>query len=349
MKSKKAFLDSLKKEIELQKGYLESERIETLYFGGGTPSIMEKEDFEDILVQLKNHFSFSKDFEFTIEANPDDLDEETLKSLKKIGGNRLSIGIQSFNDKYLKFFNRAHNSTLAESCIPLARSIGFDNISMDLIFGSPNQSIEELETDLQKSIGMTPDHISIYGLTIEEKTVFGNWHKKGKITPLEEEIAAKQFELILERLGESGYEQYEISNFSKPGFESRHNSSYWSGKKYLGLGPSAHSFNGQSRQYNVPNNAQYIRALQNSKIPSTVEILSLLDQTNDTILTRMRTSAGLDTNWLLSKFDINLMEEKESEISQFIGQGMLENKQGVLTLTPAGKLLADLIIEKLII
>ena len=307
------------------------------------------EEMELILTEVQNHFILSDNIEFTLEANPDDLTKAKLSDIKKLGINRLSIGIQTFDDRFLTYFNRAHDSEMAANCVPKAREAGFENISVDLIFGIPNQTLDELKRDLERIIQLKPDHVSIYGLTIEPKTTFGNWQKKGNLKPIDEELAAQQFELIMAFLKEKGFEQYEISNFAKPGFKSKHNSSYWIGKKYLGLGPSAHSFNGISRQFNVRNNVLYTQSLENGLVPATIEPQSYEDRVNDVILTRLRTSAGLDLDWLEKEFDLSLRNQKSKEISQLLEGGVIQIEEEILRLSDSGKLLADMITEKLFV
>ncbi len=346
--TKDRFLNALEMEIQLRKDYLQVE-IQTVYFGGGTPSILGASELKRILDTLRSHFIFSENIECTLEANPDDLDEAKLTELKELGINRLSIGIQSYHDSYLRFFNRAHDAQMARDCMPAARNAGFENISIDLIFGIPDQSLGQLKSDLEQAVQSNPDHISIYGLTIEEKTAFGNWYKKGKLKPLDEESSADQFELIMAFLKDHGFHQYEISNFAKPRFESKHNSSYWSGQHYLGLGPSAHSYNGATRQHNIPNNSRYSKSLEEGTVPATVETLTATDKINETILTRLRTSAGLDLEWLHHSLGHDLESNKPSELGSFIQSGWLQLEDNKLYLTDAGKLLADEITEKLII
>ncbi|MFY0626515.1 MAG: radical SAM family heme chaperone HemW [Reichenbachiella sp.] len=349
IKTKDDLIDAIIDEIELQKNYLPNTKIETIYYGGGTPSILKKEDFQRINSKLQSTFNFSQMQEVTLEANPDDLTIQKLTELKTIGFNRLSIGIQTFDDQLLKFYNRAHNSSMALDSVKNAQKVGFENITIDLIFGAPNQSTQGLQSDLQKALELNTPHISIYGLTIEEKTAFGKWQKSGKLKPLDEEIAAEHFELIMETLTREGFVQYEISNFSKHNFESKHNSAYWQGKNYLGIGPSAHSFNGTSRQYNIASNLSYIKQIRNGVVPCEIEILSKNDQINEMILIQMRTAEGLDMHLLNKKFDYDLASVKKQEIEALIKSGKLINNGQFLKLTDTGKLLADFIIEKFII
>lgn len=347
-KTKLELIDALCQEITLQKDYLQNKEIKTIYFGGGTPSLLEEKELEKILGTIQTIFSVSTDAEITMEVNPDDLSIEKLETIYHNGINRLSIGIQSFSDDFLKFFNRAHNAQLAQNSIIDARSSGFENISVDLIFGIPNQSTSQFEDDLNRMIALNTEHISIYGLTIEEKTVFGKWLNTNKIQPIEEELAATQLEMIIDELPKAGFRQYEISNFSKPGFESKHNSNYWTQENYLGIGPSAHSYNGISRQSNVSNNAKYISSLHNGVIPFDLEILDIAQKVNEHILTRIRTIDGISLSELKTQFNFDFGEKFENEIKTFVGLGLIVADSN-LYLTKKGKLVADSITESFMI
>lgn len=349
LKTKTNLIAAILKEIDLQRDYLNGETLETIYFGGGTPSLLSAEELTSILERVQQNFPIGEHPEISLEANPDDLTKAKLSELKEAGINRLSIGIQSFNNDILTFFNRAHNADMAIMCVEDAKGLGFHNISVDLIFGVPDQSIQDLSEDLERVLELDVPHISIYGLTIEEKTVFGKWLKQNKLKPLNEELAAQHLELIMERLAQVGYEQYEISNFSRPGFESRHNSSYWQGKKYLGIGPAAHSYNGESRQFNVAHNSRYIQALEKNEMQCSVEKLSREDHINEVILTQIRLKEGIDLQDLLRRHSFNLLSEKADALRQFETSEMVETKGNYLRLTSKGKLLADFITEKLII
>ena len=328
-------------ELSLQRLYLDDTTIETLYFGGGTPSILSLEDLQDILNAVQKSFHIDKNPEITIEANPEDLTLEKLTSLKSMGINRLSIGVQSFDDVVLKFLNRSHNGRLAKQSITNARLAGFNNLNVDLIYAIPDRSIEKLKTDVSTLIELCPEHISAYSLTIEEKTVFGKRASTGKIAPVAEEENAAQFEFILNCFSQAGYDHYEISNYSRPGFESRHNSNYWKQKKYLGVGPSAHSFNGINRQFNVSNNHTYIRSIQDKKIPATVELLSREDHINEYLLTSLRTKWGCDLNYLIEHHQYNLIKSQEAQIKTCIQSGLMQLKGSTLFLTHRGKMHAD--------
>jgi oxygen-independent coproporphyrinogen-3 oxidase len=334
-------VDSICRELELQKDYLSGEILETIYFGGGTPSLLNEKELSKIFESIHHQFSVTENAEITLEANPDDLRFENLQMMKNNGVTRLSIGIQSFDNEILAFLNRAHTSNDAVECMTLAREVGFANISIDLIYAIPNQNDNLWIKNIKRALAFSPEHISAYSLTIEEKTVFGNWQKKGKLKGVNDEAAAAQMEVLMSTLNEAGYIHYEISNFCKPGSYSQHNTNYWRQKKYLGVGPSAHSYNGCSRQFNVSNNARYIGSLEKCKVPFEMEVLSKANKINEYLLTTLRTAWGCDLNYLLKEFNFDLLKEKESEIEQFNALRFLETKEHRLILTQKGKLLAD--------
>lgn len=341
LSSKELLVSALCTELELQKKYLDDEGVDTVYFGGGTPSLLQEADLAKIFNAIHKNFKVRNGAEITLEANPDDLSRENLKMLKAIGVNRLSIGIQSFDDKVLQFLNRAHSSSEASKCVSLARDVGFENISIDLIYAIPDQHHSLWIKNIERAISISPEHISAYSLTIEEKTVFGNWSKLGKLKAEPDEVAATQMETLLDMLDGARYEQYEISNFSKPNFHSRHNSNYWKQQQYLGVGPSAHSYNKNSRQYNIKNNSLYIKAIEQGQIPFEKETLSRADHINEYLLTTLRTSWGCDLDYLSKQFDFDLLKVKEKELDQFRRLQLLERKGSSVVLTRKGKLLAD--------
>jgi len=334
-------VQAIGEELALQRDYIGGEAVNTLYFGGGTPSLLTDGELGGLLNVLDKNFSISPDAEVTLEANPDDLTREKLKALRRAGINRLSVGIQSFDDQVLHFLHRAHNATLAKRCIADAYDVGFQNISLDLIYAIPDQDIGVWEQNIEEALRLKPQHISSYSLTIEERTAFGRWAAKGKLRPVEDDAAGQQLLVLVDRLERAGFEQYEVSNFSLPGFRSRHNSSYWRSEKYLGVGPSAHSYNGISRQFNVSNNAFYLKALGEKRIPATVEMLTRQDQVNDYLLTTLRTAWGADLAHVLRTWDHDLLTLHEGYIGALLenGHAVLENR--VLRLTKSGKLLAD--------
>ena len=324
------------KETELQKDYLENDSVETIYFGGGTPSILQISDLLLQIEKIRGTYNISKNAEVTLEANPDDINEEKLTGWKEIGINRLSIGVQSFFEEDLLWMNRAHNAEQAVSSLQLAVKY-FDNITMDLIYGHPLLSNEKWKQNVEKVIALNIPHISCYALTVEPKTPLSKMIKEKKKEDIQQEKQAEQFLLLMEWLENAGYEHYEISNFAKPGFRSRHNSSYWQGKKYLGLGPSAHSFNGESRQWNISNNSIYIESLEKNEIPFEKEILTPSQKANEYIMTSLRTMEGLD----ISKIPEAMSHELRSASRKFIESGKLTLKENKLLLTKEGKLFAD--------
>jgi oxygen-independent coproporphyrinogen-3 oxidase len=334
------------KEIELRSSYLSNRSVETLYFGGGTPSLLSKNDLELIFNTIHKHFSLKEDIEITLEANPDDLNAETIETLQQSSFNRLSIGVQTFNEAHLKYLNRVHSKEAALRSVKTAQDMGFSNISIDLIYGIPSQDHSIWINDLKTALGLNPQHISSYCLTIETGTVFGNWLEKKKISAAEEEFSAVQFEKMLEMLTNNGYEHYEISNFSKPGLYSRHNCSYWFGKSYLGIGPGAHSYNGNEREFNISNNTNYINSIKKGLIPSTKEILSTKDKINEYIMTNLRTKWGCDLGKLKGMEDFSL-DEQMRKITLYEEKALLINNNGILILSNKGKLLADKIIYDL--
>jgi oxygen-independent coproporphyrinogen-3 oxidase len=339
--------NAISQELEIQKDYLNSESVETIYLGGGTPSILQEQELALIFESIQKKYSVINTAEITLEANPDDLTIVKLRALKKMGINRLSIGVQSFDDVVLKFLNRSHTSGQARKCIESARDAGFSNISVDLIYAIPDHDADSLKKDLDCLLKLSPEHISAYSLTIEEKTVFGKWHQTKKLTPTSEDENANQFELVLNTLTSAGYDHYEISNYSRPGFISNHNSNYWRQKKYLGIGPSAHSFDGTTRQVNVSNNHTYLKSIRQNRIPATQEILTREEHINEYIMTSLRTSWGCDLNYLKSTHQYDLLTNQMAYINTAIEQGWITMNQNILRLTRAGKMHADKIASDL--
>jgi len=344
------FTDALLREIELQKDYLNSEKIETLYFGGGTPSVLSKEQSDKIFSALREHFNLSDICELTLEANPDDIDDEKLQQWKFAGVNRLSIGIQSFFDEDLKWMNRAHDAKNAKESLRIAKETGFNNLNIDLIYGLPEMSDEHWKENLETFLSFDVPHLSAYCLTVEPKTALEKMIASGKKKPVDENAASRHFEMLVSFMEANGYEHYEISNFTKPGKYAVHNSSYWKGAKYIGLGPSAHSYNGTARQWNVSNNIQYINfLLKENKLLFETEHLSTENRFNELLMTRLRTMWGLDLKSLESDFPQKMIAEFKDEMSSYLilGELMLEND--VLKLSPKGKFIADKIISDLMI
>jgi len=289
LKYKDELIQALIKEIKLQKDYLAGETVETVYFGGGTPSVLNADEINILLNTITNLHTVSANAEITLEANPDDLSKEKLQALRQTSLNRLSIGIQSFFDEDLAWMNRAHRANEAESSVKRAQDTGFENITADLIYGYPLLTDQKWKYNLDKIFALDIPHVSSYSMTVEPRTALASFIKTKKQQPMDEQQSAEQFILLMDAMQAHGFEHYEISNFCKPGNYSRHNSNYWKGVKYLGLGPSAHSYNGETRQWNVANNAKYIVALEKSEIPAETETLSEANRLNEYIMTSLRT------------------------------------------------------------
>ncbi len=336
-------------EIKLQKEYLKNEKIESIYFGGGTPSLLNEGQLNQIFESIYSNYTISNEAEITLEANPDDITPQKLRMLSKSGVNRLSLGIQSFNDEILKWMNRAHHSTQALDSLNHIKESDFVNFSVDLIYGIPIGSHAQWKKDLLKLISFEPPHISSYCLTIEPSTVFGKRQKQGKLSEATEEYAADQFNELVEVLYKNGYEHYEISNFALPGKKSKHNSAYWQHKMYLGIGPGAHSYNRESRQYNISNNPKYIKAIKTGVDLFEKEELSVTDQINEYLMTSLRTSEGCNLNFLKKQYDYNLIKHQGVTIEQWKAQSLCIQSNNQLFLTQKGKLLADKLASDLFI
>ncbi|UEQ75851.1 radical SAM family heme chaperone HemW [Chryseobacterium arthrosphaerae] len=321
---KDEMLRAMKTEIMLRKNELQNKSLKSLYFGGGTPSILSVDEINSLIDEVLKYFSFEKDIEITLEANPDDLDKNFLKQLAATPVNRLSIGTQSFFEEDLKLMNRAHSASEAESSIKRAQDFGFENLSIDLIYGSPTSNLEIWKENLNKTIALEVPHISSYALTVEPKTALENWISKGKVKSPKEEEQNREFYYLSDFLKDNGFEHYEVSNFAKPGFYSRHNSAYWKYQEYLGIGPSAHSYNGfDVRSWNVANNQQYNKKLNDKQLAKEEEILSLEDQFNEMIMIGLRTTWGVDLESLKSKFSDRMQEHLQAEIKSKIEEGIL--------------------------
>ncbi|MDC8101733.1 radical SAM family heme chaperone HemW [Chryseobacterium rhizosphaerae] len=321
---KDEMLQAMKTEMMLRKDELQNKTLQSLYFGGGTPSILSVDEIHSLIDEALKYFSFDKDIEITLEANPDDLDQRFVKQLAGIPVNRLSIGTQSFFEEDLKLMNRAHSASEAESSIKRAQDFGFENLSIDLIYGSPTSNLEIWKENLNKTIELEVPHISSYALTVEPKTALENWISKGKVTSPKEEEQNREFYYLSDFLKDNGFEHYEVSNFAKPGFYSRHNSAYWKYKEYLGIGPSAHSYNGfDVRSWNIANNPQYIKKLAVKNLAKEEELLSQEDQFNEMIMIGLRTIWGVDLSSLKNKFSDKIMDHFEVEIKSKIEEGIL--------------------------
>lgn len=350
LKTKDLVIKAMLEEINIQKEYFSS-KIDTIYFGGGTPSILSSVEIELLLNEIYKNFNVSKELELTLEANPDDLSQTKLEELAKLGINRLSIGLQSFHQPHLQLMNRAHNAIESERCVKLAQDAGFENITIDLIYGIPADDHSIWYTDLAKAIDLNVPHISSYCLTVEPKTALGKWAKIGKFKPSDDEFSAHQFEYLVSTLKENNFDHYEISNFGKEGFYSKHNSAYWQGKPYVGIGPGAHSYDGlKSRQYNISNNPKYYKSiLETGKLDCEIENLTREDGINEYLLTTLRTSWGCDLDFLKKLYNFDLKVEKRLELAKMEKSGWLKWEGSYLILSEAGKLFADQISSELFV
>jgi oxygen-independent coproporphyrinogen-3 oxidase len=338
------------KEIEIRKGELQNEVIETIYLGGGTPSLLAIDEIQSIIDAIHSNYKVIENPEITLEANPDDLSETVILELAKSPVNRLSIGVQSFFEEDLKLMNRAHNAKEAKDCLLMATRY-FDNITVDLIYGVPNMSNERWRANLQTLFDFGINHISSYALTVEPKTALDSFIKQGKYPKLDEKVASAHFEILVTETQKRGFVHYEISNFGKPNYFSKHNTSYWQGKKYIGIGPSAHSFSRTHRSWNVANNAKYIKAIQVHKLPNEIEELTIDDQFNEYVMTGLRTIWGVSLEKVQTDFGVNYKEELLKSSEKFIKQGLLiitsddvdDSKKSLekLKTTQKGKFLAD--------
>jgi oxygen-independent coproporphyrinogen III oxidase len=341
MGHKEATIQAIARELEMRQDYLQGQTVHTIYFGGGTPSLLIQEELQLLLQTIKGLFIVSDDVEITLEANPDDLSPEKLQELRAAGINRLSIGLQSFHEPHLRMMNRAHNAMESLQCVQDAQAAGFDNITVDLIYGIPAPDHSIWLEDLKMLFTLHVQHVSCYALTIEPDTAFGRWSKKGSFKPAEDEFTAQQFEILLEQMQQQGFVQYEVSNFSKPGYESKHNSNYWRGVHYLGVGPSAHSFNGPSRQYNVSHNRKYTEAISQGIIPCEIEELTVADQANDYLLTTLRTIWGCDLTVMRDKYGYDVQAMHTAYLQELNLKELASIQDNVLYLSDKGKLLAD--------
>ena len=339
-------IQAICKEAALRREYI-NENISTIYFGGGTPSLLSIEQLQGITDKLHALFTIDANAEITLEANPDDITSEKLQSWETVGINRLSIGVQSFFQEDLQWMNRAHNAIQAWECIELAKAAGFNNITIDLIYGTPTLTDEKWRHNFETAIALNIPHLSCYALTVEPKTALEKMIAQHKIENVDPDKQGRHFELLMQWTAEAGYEHYEISNFAKPGYRSKHNSSYWQGKQYLGLGPSAHSFNGDSRQWNIANNALYIKSMEQNIVPFDIEVLTTTQQLNEYIMTTLRTMEGLSLNYIIAKWGTKTaVHLKENAQQFFLNEWMLEINN-CLILTKKGKLFADRIAAEL--
>jgi oxygen-independent coproporphyrinogen-3 oxidase len=350
LQNKGLLVNSILSEIDERINYLANKKIESIYFGGGTPSLLSEKETFLILEKIYKLYHVSKDVEITLECNPDDLTDEKLKELKRLEVNRLSIGLQSFDDEELIWMNRAHTAKESESSVKRAQDRGFENITIDLIYGSKFSNLANWKKTLDKAIALDVKHISSYNLTIEEKTKLGHDFKLKKEVAIDDEKSSELFLEMINRLEKNNFIHYEISNFGKEGFFSLHNSNYWKGEHYLGLGPSAHSFDGVSRQWNVSNNNNYIKQIsEKNESYFEKEILTENERFNEYILTSLRTIWGIDLNYLSANFNTEFVKHYLNQIEKYIKQETVVINNTTYTLTEKGKLFADKIASELFI
>ena len=341
------FLAELGKEILLQKNYLENSKVETIYIGGGTPTVLKAMQIGDILEKINDAFDVSENAEITIEANPDDINKVYAKDLKKAGVNRISLGIQSWNDIILKKLNRRHTAEEAKDALNNILSAGIENISVDMIYGIPGLTAKQWTEDLQKTLGFDIKHLSAYHLTVEPNTVFGKMKKAGELKEIPEEESENQFNILTKLCKKYNYIQYEISNFCKDGYFSIHNTNYWKQQPYLGLGPSAHSYNGETRQWNISDLSEYLRSLEYNKIPFTREILTTKDRYNEYVMTSLRTMWGVSLDFVEDNINKESRDYLSNLATRFVRYGMITRDGNRLVLTDQGKMISDNIISEL--
>jgi oxygen-independent coproporphyrinogen-3 oxidase len=340
LRYKDQLVQALKSEIVDERNYLGGETVHTIYFGGGTPSLLSVDDCTSLLNIIREHFSVDKEAEITLEANPDDIDPEKLEGWRNAGINRLSIGVQSFFEEELRWMNRAHNAQQALQCIEWSHQQGFNNLSIDLIYGSPLLTDEMWQQNVDTATSLGTTHLSCYALTVEERTPLYKQIRTKTSQDVDSDKQARQFIQLMKWLRERGYEHYEVSNFAKPGFRSRHNSSYWKGEKYLGIGPSAHSYNGTERRWNIPNNLTYIKGINQHTADREVEALTAKQQLNEYIMISLRTKEGMDLNRIENNFGPAHRSRIEKELKKFNGNLLIAHNS-VIQLTDQGMLMAD--------
>jgi oxygen-independent coproporphyrinogen-3 oxidase len=328
------------REIALQKDYLQDKKVNSVYFGGGTPSLLSVDDIQRIFFEITRFFDLSPNAEITLEANPDDLTSTKIKALRQTPINRFSIGVQSFHDSDLEYMNRAHNGGEALYCIKAAQDSGFENLTIDLIYGTPTMNDDLWKYNIQTAIGLDIPHISCYALTVEPQTALDHFIKKGRSKPIDEQQSARQFLQLIDSLTSSGFEHYEISNFAKPSFHAVHNSNYWKGVSYLGIGPSAHSFNGNTRQWNVAHNMKYLKAIKENNVPFEIEHLTPNDQYNEYVMTGLRTQWGVNTT-KIEQWGNDFLDAFLEQAIPFLKEGVLIKNENNYRLSVEGRLRAD--------
>lgn len=341
-------VDAMCKEMEMRSGFLDRHfPIETIYLGGGTPSLLSDSNLNKLFDSIFKNFNIAGSFECTLEANPDDLTAEKLREIRKSKVNRLSIGVQSFFDDELKLMNRAHDSDQARRSILNAVDSGFENITIDLIYGIPGSGLVRWANNLETAFSLPVKHLSCYGLTIETGTMLQKQISQGKVAPASEEAFSEQFGYLMDAALSNGFEHYEISNFAKPGFRSMHNSRYWNDTPYIGIGPSAHSYNRKSRQWNVSSNSNYIQSMAKGDLPCTIEELSTRDRYNEYVMTRLRTIEGVDIDRLNELFGESFVEHFLINVASFLNGGFVCRIENQFRLTRSGQYIADRIASDL--
>ena len=346
--TKDALVQALIREASLRSRYLEGEKVDTIYFGGGTPSLLSADQAESIISAIKDNFGVDDEPEITVEANPDDVFEGYFSSLREIGVNRVSLGVQSWDEKRLKYLGRRHTAVQSESALEQIFREGITNVSVDLIYGLPGMTVADLGADLEKTFTFPVTHLSAYHLTIEDGTRLGKMKKEGRLTETDEETSASMFTLLGNRCRERGFIHYEISNFALEGYISRHNSSYWRQVPYVGLGPSAHSFDRRSRQWNVSDVKKYIRSINSGEVPFVREELDRLTVFNEYVMTSLRTMWGIDLSHVESFYDKELHDYLVNLSDKYIRYGLMKREKNTLALTDQGKMISDNIIAELL-
>lgn len=348
MKFKEPYVKAVIREMELRQEYIQGEPLETIYFGGGTPSQLQRPDFERIFEAADRLFGIRSCKEITLEANPDDMTPEYMASLRDLPFNRISMGVQSFQEKDLRFLNRRHNREQALRAVGLCKENGISNISIDLIYGLPGQTLEEWQENLDEAVRLDIPHLSAYHLIYEEETALYRLLEAGKVTPVDEELSVTLFSTLIHKLSEAGYLHYEISNFARPGYLSRHNSSYWTGKRYIGIGPSAHSYNGESRQWNISSLPRYLRGIETGTPDIEIEELDIHTKYNDFIITGLRTMWGIRIADIRKQFGEEKQAYLERQAATYLHQGLLIRQDGTLALSEKGIFISDGIMSDLL-
>lgn len=348
MKFKEPYVKAVIREMELRQEYIQGEPLETIYFGGGTPSQLQRPDFERIFETADRLFGIRSCKEITLEANPDDMTPEYMASLRDLPFNRISMGVQSFQEKDLRFLNRRHNREQALRAVGLCKENGISNISIDLIYGLPGQTLEEWQENLDEAVRLDIPHLSAYHLIYEEGTALYRLLEVGKVTPVDEELSVTLFSTLIHKLSEAGYLHYEISNFARPGYLSRHNSSYWTGKRYIGIGPSAHSYNGESRQWNISSLPRYLQGIETGTPDIEIEELDIHTKYNDFIITGLRTMWGIRIADIRKQFGEEKQAYLERQAATYLRQGLLIRQDGTLALSEKGIFISDGIMSDLL-